>query len=100
MKIADEEREVRAGYLVYTPPDTTHSIWPVSTNAPLWGLAFAVGTPGAGPPPTSGRSRASQGAERPYGSLPERGTVDPETSRLGMCGYPIRGKGFRDDSGV
>jgi glyoxylate utilization-related uncharacterized protein len=34
MKIADEEREVHAGDLVYTPPDTTHSIWPASENAP------------------------------------------------------------------
>ena len=42
MKIADEEREVHAGDLVYTPPDTTHSIWPASKNAPLRGLAFAM----------------------------------------------------------
>ena len=48
MKIADEEREVHAGDLVYTPPDTTHSIWPVSEHAPLRGLAFAIGIPGAG----------------------------------------------------
>jgi mannose-6-phosphate isomerase-like protein (cupin superfamily) len=48
MKIADEEREVNAGALVYTPPDTTHSIWPVSEHAPLRGLAFAIGIPGAG----------------------------------------------------
>jgi mannose-6-phosphate isomerase-like protein (cupin superfamily) len=48
MKIADEEREVHAGDLVYTPPDTTHSIWPASEHAPLRGLAFAIGTPGSG----------------------------------------------------
>ncbi len=48
MKIGDEEREVRQGDLVYTPPDTTHSIWPVSANAPLRGMAFALGVPGAG----------------------------------------------------
>jgi len=48
MKIADEEREVHAGDLVYTPPDTTHSIWPASQHAPLRGLAFAIGVPGAG----------------------------------------------------
>jgi mannose-6-phosphate isomerase-like protein (cupin superfamily) len=48
MKIADEEREVYAGDLVYTPPDTTHSIWPASAHAPLRGLAFAIGTPGSG----------------------------------------------------
>ena len=46
MKIADEEREVHAGDLVYTPPDTTHSIWPASPHAPVRGLAFAIGTPG------------------------------------------------------
>ena len=49
MKIGDEEHEVRPGDLVYTPPDTTHSIWPASDNAPLHGLAFAIGVPGAGP---------------------------------------------------
>ncbi len=48
MKIGDEEREVHQGDLVYTPPDTTHSIWPVSANAPLRGLAFAIGVRGAG----------------------------------------------------
>jgi mannose-6-phosphate isomerase-like protein (cupin superfamily) len=48
MKIGEEEREVTAGDLVYTPPDTAHSIWPVSQHAPLRGLAFAIGTPGAG----------------------------------------------------
>ena len=49
MKIGDEEREVRQGDLVYTPPDTTHSIWPATKNAPLHGLAFAIGVKGAGP---------------------------------------------------
>jgi len=48
MKIADEEREVHAGDLVYTPPDTPHSIWPASVHAPIRGLAFAIGTPGSG----------------------------------------------------
>jgi mannose-6-phosphate isomerase-like protein (cupin superfamily) len=49
MKIGDEEREVGQGDLVYTPPDTIHSIWPTTTNAPLHGLAFAIGVKGAGP---------------------------------------------------
>ncbi len=49
MKIGEEEREVRQGDLVYTPPDTTHSIWPVSANAPLRGLAFAIGVKDSGP---------------------------------------------------
>jgi len=49
MRIADEEREVRQGDLVYTPPDTTHSIWSASLHAPLRGIAFAVGVRGAGP---------------------------------------------------
>jgi len=49
MKIADEEREVGQGDLVYIPPDETHSIWPATGNAPLRGLAFAIGTPDAGP---------------------------------------------------
>ena len=49
MRIGDEEREVHQGDLVYTPPDTTHSIWPATPHAPLRGLAFAVGVPGGGP---------------------------------------------------
>jgi quercetin dioxygenase-like cupin family protein len=49
MKIGDEEREVGQGDLVYTPPDTTHSIWPASDHAPLHGLAFAIGVKGSGP---------------------------------------------------
>jgi len=48
MRIADEDREVRQGDLIYTPPDTTHSIWSASPNAPLRGIAFAVGVNGAG----------------------------------------------------
>jgi len=49
MKIGAEERTVGQGDLVYTPPDTTHSIWPTSGHAPLRGLAFAIGVKGAGP---------------------------------------------------
>ena len=49
MKIADEEREVRQGDLVYIPPNATHSIWPATKNAPLRGLAFAIGMEDAGP---------------------------------------------------
>ncbi len=48
MQIADEQRPVGKGDLVYTPPDTTHSIWPTEEGAPLRGLAFAIGTPGTG----------------------------------------------------
>ena len=49
MKIADEEREVGQGDLIRIPPDTVHSIWPLTANAGLRGLAFAVGIAGAGP---------------------------------------------------
>jgi len=49
MKIGDEERAVGQGDLIYTPPDTTHSIWPTTDNAPLRGLAFAVGVKRSGP---------------------------------------------------
>ena len=49
MKIADEEREVGQGDLIRIPPDTVHSIWPLTAHARLRGLAFAVGIDGAGP---------------------------------------------------
>lgn len=49
MRIGAEEHTVGQGDLIYTPPDTTHSIWPVSGHAPLRGLAFATGVKGAGP---------------------------------------------------
>jgi mannose-6-phosphate isomerase-like protein (cupin superfamily) len=49
MKIADEEREVGQGDLIRIPPDTVHSIWPVTENAPLRGLAFAIGIEGTDP---------------------------------------------------
>ena len=49
MKIADEEREVGQGDLIRIPPDVVHSIWPLTSNSGLRGLAFAVGIEGAGP---------------------------------------------------
>jgi mannose-6-phosphate isomerase-like protein (cupin superfamily) len=49
MKIADEEREVGQGDLIRIPPDTVHSIWPVTPNSSLRGLAFAIGIEGSGP---------------------------------------------------
>jgi quercetin dioxygenase-like cupin family protein len=49
MKIGDEEREVQQGDLIYTPPNVTHSIRPVSDNASIRALAFAIGTPDSGP---------------------------------------------------
>jgi quercetin dioxygenase-like cupin family protein len=49
MKTADEEREVGQGDLIRIPPDVVHSIWPLTGNTGLRGLAFAVGIEGAGP---------------------------------------------------
>src|ERR1017187_10848661 len=49
MKIADEEREVGQGDLIRIPPDVVHSIWPLTANSGLRGLAFAVGIEGASP---------------------------------------------------
>ena len=49
MKIGDEEREVAQGDLVYTPPETAHSIWTTTPHAPLHALAFAIGVKGSGP---------------------------------------------------
>ena len=49
MKIGDEERPVGQGDLIYTPPNTTHSIWPISPHTSLRGLAFAIGVAGSGP---------------------------------------------------
>ena len=49
MKIGDEERPVGQGDLIYTPPNTTHSIWPTSPHASLRGLAFAIAVAGSGP---------------------------------------------------
>ena len=49
MTIADEHQEIRQGDLVYIPPNTVHSLRPVSDNAPIHCFCFAVGEPGAGP---------------------------------------------------
>jgi mannose-6-phosphate isomerase-like protein (cupin superfamily) len=49
MKIADEEREVGQGDLIRIPPDTVHSIWPLTAHTGLRGLAFAIGIEGSGP---------------------------------------------------
>jgi oxalate decarboxylase/phosphoglucose isomerase-like protein (cupin superfamily) len=46
MQVADEEREVHAGDLIYTPPDTSHAIRPVTENGTVRLLAFALGLPG------------------------------------------------------
>ncbi|MFI5043967.1 MAG: cupin domain-containing protein [Acidimicrobiales bacterium] len=48
MTIADEEREIGQGDLVYIPPDTVHSLRPVSDTAPIHCFCFAIGCPGAG----------------------------------------------------
>jgi quercetin dioxygenase-like cupin family protein len=49
MTIGDETREVQQGDLIYTPPNVTHSIRPVSEHASLRALAFAIGTQDSGP---------------------------------------------------
>jgi quercetin dioxygenase-like cupin family protein len=48
MTIGDEECEIAQGDLVRIPPDTIHSLRPVSDNAPIHCFCFAVGLPGAG----------------------------------------------------
>ena len=48
MNIAGEEREIKQGDLVHIPPDTIHSLRPVSDNAPIHCFCFAVGVKGAG----------------------------------------------------
>ncbi len=47
MTIGSEMREIRQGDLVKIPPDTVHSLAPVSANASIRCLAFAVGVSGA-----------------------------------------------------
>jgi quercetin dioxygenase-like cupin family protein len=49
MTIADESREISQGDLVYIPPDTVHSLAPVSDHAPIRCFCFAVGVKGAPP---------------------------------------------------
>ena len=49
MTIADEEREISQGDLVYIPPDTVHSLKPVSDHASIHCFCFAVGVKDAPP---------------------------------------------------
>ena len=49
MTIAGEHREISQGDLVYIPPDTVHSLKPVSDNASIHCFCFAVGVKDAGP---------------------------------------------------
>ena len=49
MTIADEHREISQGDLVYIPPDTVHSLKPISDNASIHCFCFAVGVKGAPP---------------------------------------------------
>ena len=47
MTIENETREIRQGDLVKIPPDAVHSLKPVSSNASIHCLAFAVAVKGA-----------------------------------------------------
>jgi quercetin dioxygenase-like cupin family protein len=47
MTIGDETQEIRQGDLVKIPPDAIHSLKPVSLNASIRCLAFAVAVKGA-----------------------------------------------------
>lgn len=49
MQIGDETREVIPGDLIKIPPDTVHSLWPITENASIHCFCFAVGLKGAGP---------------------------------------------------
>ena len=49
MTIGDEEREIAQGDLVYIPPDTVHSLKPISDTAPIHCFCFAVGVKDAPP---------------------------------------------------
>ena len=49
MTIGDESREIAQGDLVHIPPDTVHSLRPVSDTASIHCFCFAVGMPDAGP---------------------------------------------------
>jgi quercetin dioxygenase-like cupin family protein len=48
MIIGDEEREIQQGDLVHIPPNTVHSLRPISDHAPIHCFCFAVAEPGAG----------------------------------------------------
>ena len=49
MTIADETRDIGQGDLVYIPPDTVHSLEPISDTAPIHCFCFAVGVEDAAP---------------------------------------------------
>ena len=49
MTIGDETREINQGDLVHIPPDTVHSLRPVSHHAPIHCFCFAVGLRDAAP---------------------------------------------------
>jgi quercetin dioxygenase-like cupin family protein len=49
MTIADESREIGQGDLVHIPPDTIHSLKPISDHASIHCFCFAVGVKGAPP---------------------------------------------------
>jgi quercetin dioxygenase-like cupin family protein len=49
MQIGDETAEVCPGDLIKIPPNTVHSMWPISENASIHCFCFAVGLKGAGP---------------------------------------------------
>ena len=49
MTVADEDRDVNPGDLVYIPPDTVHSLKPISDTAPIHCFCFAVGVKDAPP---------------------------------------------------
>ena len=48
MTIGDETREIAQGDLVHIPPDTVHSLRPVSDTASIHCFCFAVAVAGAG----------------------------------------------------
>ncbi len=49
MTVGDETSEISQGDLVYIPPDTVHSLKPVSDTAPIHCFCFAVGVKDAPP---------------------------------------------------
>ena len=48
MTIADEDRNIVQGDLVYIPPDVVHSLRPLTDHAPIRCFCFAIGKPGIG----------------------------------------------------
>ena len=49
MTVAGEDRDVSPGDLVYIPPDTVHSLKPISDHAAIHCFCFAVGVKDAPP---------------------------------------------------